>query len=457
MLPVLGRILWGDGERSDALVLPDRIRANIKRQQQDSEKLIGWIQLGIVSIFSTLYAVSPGAFTISNNIRLVPYILITYFVFTILRLYLVYRHTLPGWFISLSVIADIALLMITIWSFHLQYDQPPSFYLKAPTLLYIFIFIALRALRFEARYVVLAGGVSALGWVLMFLYVILVEPGNPMITRDYVQYLTTNSVLIGGELDKIISIVMVTGILALAISRARGLLERSVAEGDKARSLSRFFAPAVIEQMAAAEKEVSLGQGTEREAAILMMDLRGFTPFSQNLSPNDLICLIVDYQSRMVPIIRKYNGVVDRFEGDGIIASFGSVRESKTYAADVVKATLELIEAADAWTVERQANGEIPINVGIAVTAGTIIFGIIGDEQRLEYTILGDCVNLSAKLEKHTKVENVRALASAEVIARAKEQGYESSTDNFRALPGRAVEGVDHTMDLVVLAEQVKI
>ena len=132
------------------------------------------------------------------------------------------------------------------------------------------------------------------------------------------------------------------------------------------------------------------------------------------------------------------------------------MRESKTYAADVVKATLELIEAADAWTVERQANGEIPINVGIAVTAGTIIFGIIGDEQRLEYTILGDCVNLSAKLEKHTKAENVRALASAEVIARAKEQGYESSTDNFRALPGRAVEGVDHTMDLVVLAEQVK-
>ena len=148
-------------------------------------------------------------------------ILATYLFFTLIRLYLVYKHRLPGWFISLSVVADIALLMITIWSFHLQYAQPPSFYLKAPTLLYIFIFIALRALRFEARYVVLAGIVSAIGWVLMFFYVIIAEPGNPMITRDYVQYLTSNSVLIGGELDKIISILMVTGILALAISRAR--------------------------------------------------------------------------------------------------------------------------------------------------------------------------------------------------------------------------------------------
>ncbi len=454
MLPVFGRILWGDAERTDTQVLPDRIRANIRQQQQDSEKLIGWIQLAIVSIFSTLYAVSPVAFTISNNIRLVPYILITYFAFTIIRLYLVYRHVLPGWFISLSVAADIALLMITIWSFHLQYGQPPSFYLKAPTLLYIFIFIALRALRFEARYVVLAGGVSALGWVLMFLYVIFAEPGNPMITRDYVQYLTTNSVLIGGELDKIISIAMVTGILALAISRARGLLERSVSEGDRARTLSRFFAPAVIEQMAAAEKEVSLGQGVEREAAILMMDLRGFTPFAQNLPPDDLICLIVDYQSRMVPIIRKYNGVVDRFEGDGIIASFGSVRESSTYAADVLNAVSELIEAADAWAAERRSEGEEPINVGIAVTTGPIIFGIIGDEQRLEYTILGDCVNVSAKIEKHTKVENVRALASAEVIERAIEQGHDLAAEPYRALPACTVDGVDHTMDLVVLAEQ---
>ena len=176
MLPILGRILWSNAQHSDTLVLPDRIRANNRQQQQDKEKLIGWIQLGIVSIFSTLYAVSPATFTISNNIRQVPYILATYFVITIIRLYLMYRHILPGWFISLSVVADIALLMIIIWSFHLQYGQPLSFYLKAPTLLYIFIFFALRALRFEARYIVLAGGVSALGWVPIFYMLFLPSP-----------------------------------------------------------------------------------------------------------------------------------------------------------------------------------------------------------------------------------------------------------------------------------------
>ena len=104
MLPILGRILWGNAEHADTSVLPDHIRANIRQQQQDSEKLIGWIQISIVSIFSTFYAVSPAVFTISNNIRLVPYILVTYFMFTIIRLYLVYRHVLPGWFISMAVV-----------------------------------------------------------------------------------------------------------------------------------------------------------------------------------------------------------------------------------------------------------------------------------------------------------------------------------------------------------------
>ena len=83
--------------------------------------------------------------------------------------------------------------------------QPPSFYLRVPTLLYIFIFIALRALRPEARFVVLAGIVAALGWSLLALYAVSGPEGMEMITRDYVLYMTSNSVLIGAEIDKIVS------------------------------------------------------------------------------------------------------------------------------------------------------------------------------------------------------------------------------------------------------------
>ena len=440
--------VWGGGLRPE---LPDRVRTVIRTQQEESEKLIGWIQLTIVSVFAVLYIISPKQFMPDGGLRLVPVIFTTYFIFTFLRLYLVYRGALPGWFVGLSVIADIVLLLVTIWSFHLQYMQPPSFYLKAPTLLYIFIFIALRALRFEARFVVLAGLVAALGWVVMFGYVIVAEPGNPMITRNYVEYLTTNSVMIGGEVDKIISIVMVTGILALAISRARGLLEISVAEGEQVRSMARFFASEVVEQMAASEQEVTLGQGVERKAAILMMDMRGFTSLAAQLSPDEQIGLVLEYHAHMVPVIRRHNGIINRFEGDGILASFGSISLSETYARDAARAAQELVEAADQWRAARLKSGLPPIQIGIAVTTGTIVFGVIGDEQRLEYTILGDCVNLSAKLEKHTKVERVQALASATAVDQAIAQGLAAADDLVR-LPRRLVEGVDETLDLVVLA-----
>jgi adenylate cyclase len=88
-----------------------------------------------------------------------------------------------------------ALLMTTIWSFHIQYMQPPTFYLKAPTLLYVFIFIALRALRFEARYVILAGVTAAIGWLILVGFAA-VQSGDAAITRDYIHYMTHNALLL---------------------------------------------------------------------------------------------------------------------------------------------------------------------------------------------------------------------------------------------------------------------
>ena len=86
-----------------------------------------------------------------------------------------------------SVVMDISLLMALIWSFHIQYMQQASFYLKAPTMIYIFIFIALRALRFEPCLILIAGATAIVGWLFLVLYVILSVPEDPMITRNYVK------------------------------------------------------------------------------------------------------------------------------------------------------------------------------------------------------------------------------------------------------------------------------
>lgn len=432
--------------------LPERVKRAIRHQQDASEILIGWVQLAVVSLFGTLYLLSPKTFTSDAEFAPVPWVLGGYLAFSLVKLAVVHRQRAPYWLLYLSVVLDMGLLFGLIWSFHLQYMQPPTFYLKVPTLLYVFIFIALRALRFEARFVVVAGLVAAAGWTMLALYAMAGPDGMKMITRDYIHYMTSNSVLIGAEIDKVVSILTVTAIIAVAIARARHLLVRAVAEGAAAHDLSRFFAPEIAQQITAAEQEIRIGEGQAREAAILFCDIRGFTVFANTVSPTDLMAALAEYQSRIVPIIRDHGGSIDKFMGDGIMATFGAAVTTDSYAVDALRAIDDIMVEAERWNTERAEAGKPVLRVGAACAAGRIIFGAVGDETRLEYTVIGDAVNLAAKLEKQTKEEAVRALTDATTLQIAETQGFVPSGEIERRA-NRTVEGTDAPLDLVVLAK----
>jgi adenylate cyclase len=431
--------------------IPARVLHAISEQQETSEKLVGWVQMAVVIFFGFLYAVSPKTFSRDMTFEPVPWFLGIWLVVTIIRLYLAYRHRMSAPLLYLSIIIDMSLLLGMIWSFHLQYQQPPSFYLKSPTLLYVFIFIALRALRFEARYVITAGVVAAIGWSTMAVYATLASGGMDVVTRDYVYYLTSNSVLKGAELDKVITILTVTVIIAVAITRANKLLVKAAAEGAAAHDLSRFFSPEISRQIITAEQEVTAGTGKARDAAILMVDIRGFTRMSSVIKPDDLVCLLAEYQSRIVPIIQRHGGTIDKFMGDGIMATFGAAVTSPTYAADALKSVDDIMTATASWGEELRQDGKPPVKLGAAIATGRIIFGAVGDESRMEYTVIGDAVNLSAKLEKHTKAEGVRALCTASAFNIAVRQGYQPSPA-IEHRERRSIEGVAQPIDIVVLA-----
>lgn len=448
MLRDLKELLFGI---ADEAALPERIKDHIRRAQEESEILIGWVQLAGVLFFAVVYAIVPKTFDSEVMFAPVPWALSFYSVFTLIRLYLAFRRRLPNWMIALSVVIDMTVLLVTIWSFHLQYDQPPGLSLKAPTLLYIFILIALRTLRFEARYVLFAGATAAIGWLILLGYAIYYSPNPDVITRDYVHYITSTDILIGGEVDKILSILAVTVVLAVALVRARRVLVRSVTEQAAARDLSRFFAPDVAARITASENLVRAGQGEIRDAAILYLDIRGFTALAHRLPADHVMALLAEYQSLMVPVIQRHGGSIDKFLGDGILATFGAAMTTKSYAADAMAAAKALLAELDTWNLRRETQGADPLRMGVGVAVGPVVFGAVGDDTRLEYTVIGDAVNLAAKLEKHCKVETVRALTTAEAMARARDQGYGMAADHD-ILPARPVEGVDEALDLVVIA-----
>lgn len=392
--------------------LPARVRDVISREQDASEILIGWVQLGVVLTFAALYYLSPKQPGANPMISPEPWVLAGYVLFTLVRLNLAYSRRLPNWLLYISVVMDMAMLLALIWTFHLKYGQPASFYLKVPTLLYVFIFIALRALRFEVRYVLIAGGVAAFGWLLMVLYVVKVDPDNPMITRDYVEYMTSNSVLLGAEFDKVISILMVTAILAVAIARARRLLVESVVESSAARELSKFVPNEVARQAKSGEEHMRAGQGEVREATIFFTDIENFTTISENMAPKDLIATLNDYFSVVTKPIVEHGGVINQFQGDAILATFNIPETLPDHAAQAVRAAL----AVQAALSGRDFGDGVDLRSRVGINSGEVVGGLVGTGDRLGYTVHGDAVNLAARLEQLNKDYGTRIIISQRTV-----------------------------------------
>ncbi len=433
--------------------LPDRVRETIRRQQERSEILIGWAELVLVGLLAVAYETTTMATgVVQEDYSFETEVFVAYGLFSIVRLVLAYRRALPEALLYLSVIADMALLMGLIYSFHYKYAQPAVFYLKAPTFFYVFLFIALRALRFEARFVIFTGLTAAAGWILLIIYARSGRGGPSNDTSDFVEYMTSNAFLIQAEVEKLLAILLTTAVIAVAITRARNLLVQSVREGVAARDLSRFFDPGVAARIRTAAMSIKAGEGELRDVAILTVDLRGFTRLSVDLPPDDVMKLLQDYQGRVCPLIAQHGGSIDKFLGDGILASFGAVEPSATAAADALRAADAVIAAADRWAAERREAGLPPLSIGLAVASGRVVFGAVGDAERLEFTVIGDAVNFAAKLEKHNKDETSRALADAGTYALAERQGYVPPAAREHR-NGRIVGGVSAPVDLVVLAQ----
>ena len=433
-------------------LLPERAKTQLAQSRREAQILTGWVQLGIVALFAVLYFATPKTFSADAPFAPIPWVLGGYTLFTVVRLYFSYRRALPPSMLVISAIVDILILLVAIWSFHIQYAQPAAFYLKAPTLLYVFIFIALRALSFSPAYVLVTGLGAALGWMVLVGYAVTEPGGMALVTRDYVEYMTSATILIGAEIDKIISIVLVTLVLAVAVARSRALLVRALAEHTAADNLSRFLEPEIAESLRTAHDIPRLGEGVEREAAVLFIDLRRFTALAAQLTPRETISLLGEYQRLVVPLVHSCGGSIITFLGDGILVTFGALHSSQSYAADALRCTELLLSGVTDWNATRRHAGLPAIGVGIGIETGSVVCGPIGDEQRLEYAVVGDTVNRAAKLEKHTKVEGVVALASAQAYRQALEQGFAGSA-TVETRPAQHVEGIATPVDTVVLGQ----
>lgn len=208
------------------------------------------------------------------------------------------------------------------------------------------------------------------------------------------------------------------------VQRLRGRLERSTEALQQLQQSFRRFAPGEVIE--------GLIQGTpaapeKREVTVLFADLVGFTALSERLEPPVLVRVLNGYFDRMSRAIAEHRGHVSKFIGDGILALFGALAPNPWQADDAVRAALAMRDALATYNDELAAGGLPRLAIGVGIDRGSVIAGLIGTSDLMEFTVVGRVVNLAARVQTATRehdadvlvTENVRAALDGQIALRA--------------------------------------
>lgn len=168
----------------------------------------------------------------------------------------------------------------------------------------------------------------------------------------------------------------------------------------EAKVLNNFLklvSPQLAERLTQYQGRIRPG-GEFREATILFSDIRGFTKLSSQMQPEDVSEMIEEYFSRLVPIVFKHQGMVDKFVGDSIVAVFGSPVADPQQHLHAVQAAIEMQSAMSEINLDRQTRGKLTGELGIGIHCGEVVHGFVGSTERMEYTVIGDAVNRASRL-----------------------------------------------------------
>ncbi len=202
------------------------------------------------------------------------------------------------------------------------------------------------------------------------------------------------------------------------LATAFNQMTTGLAERDRVRDLlGKVVSPEIASQLLSSD--LKLG-GEEREVTILFSDLRDFTGLGEKMPPAELLALLNRYLDRMSSIVEKHGGVIDKYIGDAIMALFGAPVAAPDSAARAIAAAREMVDALAELNRDFAAEGRPPLAFGIGINTGRVVAGNMGSKTRLNYTVIGDSVNLAARLEALTK-EPVHhaAIIVSEATARA--------------------------------------
>jgi adenylate cyclase len=370
--------------------------------------------------------------------------------------YLLARYGIGGTYVT----AAFLLLDACILSYVLIMPPPfavegwtPQLNLRVPSFLYLGVFLVGMALSYSPALVIWTGIASIVAWSAGFLWVVGLPETVPHTSEEMLdqglgaeavirRYLDPDAVSLTRLYNQIAFLSLVTVLLALTVWRSRRLVCRQVEAEAQRGALSRYFSPNIVDELAASGD--ALHEPTIQPVAVLFADMVGFTATSERLSPNALIDLLSEFHGRLARVVFAHDGTIDKYIGDEIMVHFGTPRPQANDPIRALRCAAAMLAEIARWNEELENTGETPVGIGIGVHYGEVVVGDIGDARRLEYTVLGDTVNVASRLERLTREIGASLVVSDDLVRAVQECGVEPSTliadlrrDQTRTVRGR--------------------
>ncbi len=386
------------------------------------------IALGAVFIFAVLPDMATDQPFVVRQLSFASATIGAYLLLGVVSLATNFSGHYRPWMAWPVVTGDAAFLLVSIWLSLINADLPIGYIITMVPIWMVPLVFAFGALRYNP---LLQGYVVAVLLGLIGLS-IGAEPADPPSAQVLeVLFSLPPSVM------RLTMLALAGIVLVIAAVRARRLLTRAIEETRRGANLTRYLPQQIANRLAEAGID-ELRRGRRKAVAILFVDIRGFTARSEVLPPEEISAFVSQFRHRIARAVVACGGVIDKFVGDSAMVVFGLTNDGSNDAGAALKCAELILSEMDDWHRSGALAGADPVRVGVGVHWGEAFCGAIGDEARLEYTVLGDTVNVAARLEQLTKEIQWPVLASQDAIDAA---GTASDRGQWHALESIPLRG----------------
>lgn len=362
----------------------------------------------------------------------------------------------------LLLFCDLALMAFTlIYPNPLRdYDWPYAMQFRFNNFMYFYVLLAAATMAYSWRTVFAVGTWTSGLWLTGVLIVYLQPVAFPELSTRVEEALTgfpliqqlldPNAVRWEARVQEIAVFVIVAGILALSSWRANNLLVGQAGVERERANLARYFSPNVVEELA--QNDEPLKQVRTQNVAVMFVDIVGFTRLTEKQSPEKVIHLLREFHGRMEREVFRHNGTLDKYLGDGLMATFGTPLPSDTDAGNALKCARDMIKVVEDWNAERSGRGEPEVKASVGIHYGPVVLGDIG-ANRLEFAVIGSTVNIASRLEALTRQVNAPVVVSDDVVEQMRREP-EHSSDCIALLakrPPQEIRGIAEPMSVWAL------